>query len=458
MRKIFVIVFLSVGIVSSNHIAAASFDCAKARTYAEKAICENEELSQLDEQLFKIYEHMLLSSPDRVELRARQRQWLRTDRNICTNHECIKAAYEKRLRELINVGKQLSCDQADDFNESYEIYVGVARDFRTYVQPRGAEFGLSETAISLVDGPSTLDAARLCDGNIVAVWLPFSYGKFPVFLTARIFDHKFNARTDSFRVTESDEAQWEHSLAALYNGNFVVTWKSDTQDGKDVSWVGIRARVFNASGQPLTQLINVSSPPGNNGQARAYGLPNGDFAVLWSGSGVNLRIFNEKGLPKTEQIPVINVYPSPGNSGLVAYGHINQDGVINVFMRSYNSLDKTPIIYAARSFDVNGKPLTGVLTADAIRGLEGYKQVVKHLVRENAYQLEYRLREFLQKDVMGFRFCRPEFVSHLIQANEIKSVSEDLSIKNFVTKFCQEYRKSCPANKYFEHDLEQCER
>ncbi|MEN8217648.1 MAG: hypothetical protein ABFS56_15015 [Pseudomonadota bacterium] len=41
--------------VLDNPLAAASFDCTKARTDIEKTICHNYQLGQADEQMAELY-------------------------------------------------------------------------------------------------------------------------------------------------------------------------------------------------------------------------------------------------------------------------------------------------------------------------------------------------------------------------------------------------------------------
>lgn len=82
-------------------VPAAGFDCAKAATRVEKAICADPELSQLDVDLDRYY----LTARDELEeskacLKTDQLQWLKTVRNVCKDNACLKAAYLKRLSEL----------------------------------------------------------------------------------------------------------------------------------------------------------------------------------------------------------------------------------------------------------------------------------------------------------------------------------------------------------------------
>jgi uncharacterized protein len=81
--------------------AAASFDCAKAQSRVEKAICANAEVSALDEHLARYYA-AARSTLGRASdcMRTDQMQWLRTVRDACTDAACLKNAYLNRLGEL----------------------------------------------------------------------------------------------------------------------------------------------------------------------------------------------------------------------------------------------------------------------------------------------------------------------------------------------------------------------
>ncbi|GEM_PF-558424 len=78
---------------------AASFDCAKASTLVEKAICSDAKLSELDDSLMKAYKKALASSPDASGLKSQQRAWL-TVRNKCVDASCLNHAYADRLNAL----------------------------------------------------------------------------------------------------------------------------------------------------------------------------------------------------------------------------------------------------------------------------------------------------------------------------------------------------------------------
>jgi uncharacterized protein len=55
----------------------ASFDCAKAKSKVEKAICADPDLSKMDEQLGTVYKTALATHPLPSYVKARQIEWLK---------------------------------------------------------------------------------------------------------------------------------------------------------------------------------------------------------------------------------------------------------------------------------------------------------------------------------------------------------------------------------------------
>lgn len=82
------------------HAEAASFDCAKATTKVEKTICENDDLSRLDQELDTAYRGSLSRDDVKRQAIKSQRDWLKNVRNPCQNAECLKQAYESRIKEI----------------------------------------------------------------------------------------------------------------------------------------------------------------------------------------------------------------------------------------------------------------------------------------------------------------------------------------------------------------------
>lgn len=97
-----------------------SFDCGKASTFSEKAICSDPLLGKLDGALSENYNHMLASDIGdgaRNDLKTTQKKWL-TERNKCTNNQCLTDAYRKRLDEVCDYpvisGGHPVCTNSDD--------------------------------------------------------------------------------------------------------------------------------------------------------------------------------------------------------------------------------------------------------------------------------------------------------------------------------------------------------
>lgn len=86
----------------STEGVAASFDCAKASSKMEKAICASPSISTLDGDLGKLYQDAVSRSPEsmRQDLREEQRRWLREVRNACVDDACLQKAYTDRVSVL----------------------------------------------------------------------------------------------------------------------------------------------------------------------------------------------------------------------------------------------------------------------------------------------------------------------------------------------------------------------
>ncbi|POA46252.1 hypothetical protein C1893_20965 [Pseudomonas sp. MPR-ANC1] len=80
-------------------VSAASFDCSKATTFAENAICAEGALGLLDEQLNAKYVRVLESASNPTDVRQQQREWLRL-RDNCKTGQCLSSSMSQRLSEL----------------------------------------------------------------------------------------------------------------------------------------------------------------------------------------------------------------------------------------------------------------------------------------------------------------------------------------------------------------------
>lgn len=86
----------------TSNLMAASFDCSKASSKIEKAICADPDLSKLDEDLAASYKEMLKLHPVPEYIKARQRDWLSSNKYCDAKKltECLKNNYKEQIAKL----------------------------------------------------------------------------------------------------------------------------------------------------------------------------------------------------------------------------------------------------------------------------------------------------------------------------------------------------------------------
>jgi uncharacterized protein len=96
-----IVAIAATGVAVTAPAFAASFNCSKATSAVEKAICSSAETSDLDEYLGRYYAGAR-SSLKHAEscIVDDQRTWLRTIRDQCKTTPCLKRAYLDRLAVL----------------------------------------------------------------------------------------------------------------------------------------------------------------------------------------------------------------------------------------------------------------------------------------------------------------------------------------------------------------------
>lgn len=87
---------LIVACLTSPATFAASFNCSKARTLVETAVCTTPSLSAKDDRLDERYQPL----KDRKIFRELEKQWLREVRNRCESAACLEEAYDQQIARL----------------------------------------------------------------------------------------------------------------------------------------------------------------------------------------------------------------------------------------------------------------------------------------------------------------------------------------------------------------------
>lgn len=83
-------------------VAAASFDCAKAKAPDEKAICANRALNDADVKLTTLYavDGQLMAMGARGDMHEAQHAWLQQRAACKGDVKCLTKAYKDRLADL----------------------------------------------------------------------------------------------------------------------------------------------------------------------------------------------------------------------------------------------------------------------------------------------------------------------------------------------------------------------
>jgi len=133
-------------------LPAASFDCARADTVVERAICASPRLSRLDAELATAYRQALAETADRQELKVAQRRWLRTTRTGCGGAtDCLEQAMLERL-ELLRWSPESGVEHFADQPPPASIFGRYSKTEPVCIHTGSAgELDCSGTAESYVD-------------------------------------------------------------------------------------------------------------------------------------------------------------------------------------------------------------------------------------------------------------------------------------------------------------------
>ena len=138
-KPIVLLLLLSVGVGSVGK--AASFDCNKATTETEIAICADPELSALDEKLGEQWRKMSPLFPTFDQLK-----WIAW-RDTCDNSVCIEGAIKRRLTFLHKINKEIGQSNL------LSCLVGSS-NFNIYSDENGLR-------LLVIDGPNTFKKIQM---------------------------------------------------------------------------------------------------------------------------------------------------------------------------------------------------------------------------------------------------------------------------------------------------------
>ena len=123
MQKIITIFIFSVLISQSSR--AASFNCVLANTNVEKAICQIDSISTLDENMASLYSSITKIYSDTKAIKSWQKNWL-SERNYCKDTRCLEDSYKRRI-ELLKAA--LTADSSTrKWTGFYSRYINKKKD------------------------------------------------------------------------------------------------------------------------------------------------------------------------------------------------------------------------------------------------------------------------------------------------------------------------------------------
>ncbi|WP_374593163.1 lysozyme inhibitor LprI family protein [Aquabacterium sp.] len=79
---------------------AQAINCRLASTSVELAICGSKELLVLDEHLNSLYRAVKQQAKDGAQVEIDQKDWVKRQRNACTDTSCLQTTYQTRLNDL----------------------------------------------------------------------------------------------------------------------------------------------------------------------------------------------------------------------------------------------------------------------------------------------------------------------------------------------------------------------
>lgn len=134
-------------LILESNVFAASFDCKKASSTVEKLICSNPDLSTVDEILSTEFKIALSSNHAPELIKARQLDWLKNERAICTEVTCLQKVYANRIAELRNGAVK----NKQDVGEIQEKVSGPLADgnYKFLNDQLSLEFSLSDAGWTL---------------------------------------------------------------------------------------------------------------------------------------------------------------------------------------------------------------------------------------------------------------------------------------------------------------------
>ncbi len=251
----------------------------------------------------------------------------------------------------------IAIDDAGRFTIAWQDLLGgtvMARAFDANGQAFPDEFQ--------VGGPSSQNGAVAMDGDgdFVVAWdAPDATG-------LGVFAQRYSVHTPAAGGqlpvnSETDDTQRFPTVASDADGDFVVTWSSENQDGE---MSGIFAQRYNAAGQRQGNEFQVNTEFAKNQIRSSVAMdPDGDFVIVWEsfaqdgdGYGIYGKRFNAAGQPQGSEFLISETTDMNQERPIVA---MDAAGNFVIVWEDDGDLDGDGEGVFARRFNAAGMPLSG---------------------------------------------------------------------------------------------------
>ncbi|HET6896990.1 MAG TPA: hypothetical protein VFK70_01535, partial [Vicinamibacteria bacterium] len=248
--------------------------------------------------------------------------------------------------------------------DSFALRDGFGRRFDPSGAPVGGEFRINGTATSVRDVTDIVGTRR---GDFVVVWNAVAPGTFTSEILARRFDAAGRPQGTEFRINSNTTGHRGGArIDRLGAGPFAVTWSDELDGGASPDDMGVAARVFDSSGQPLGPEFRVNTyTTGHQYNPDVAMDASGRFVVVWQSraisngrDGIFARTFEANGVAIGAEFQVntttgVGFYPfvdwSPAGGFVVVW-----------------SLPEVGFDIRARRLDDQGHPIVNEFTVNEV--------------------------------------------------------------------------------------------
>lgn len=262
----------------------------------------------------------------------------------------------------------------DGSNYSYH-----ARVFEGDGTPRTNDFLVNQTTESF---QSFGEVAALDSGGFAVTWRSRSVDGSFYAVMLRLYDADGRAQTNEIQVNQFWQgSQTYPDIATLANGNLVLAWQSDGQDG---SGEAVVARVFSPDGNPLGNEFQVNTKTeADQFSASVAALSDGGYVIVWrheTGVGtfsLNAQRFAADGTKLGGEVELVN-----GDTALNT-GHTLGETADGALVLSWLDFDNstfsgtlmTRIVLAPELGSDGNDVLDGTRFGDSLDGLAGNDKI-----------------------------------------------------------------------------------